>query len=521
MITSKSRANTSIQRQFIFLVIGIGGLIAFFLFLYSLVSITYHEKERFIAESMMEGKLVSDFVISPLVFEDREGAQENLQILTSHKAVKQVIIYTKNKQLFARYNTDNYPFPSSHQLVNGFNKNEWWLFDDQVYRIYIPIEFKNELLGYLYMEKESSAIWNYSVNALIAFVIFSLIIIVIVTGIAIKQSQMILEPVILLVESMQNIAKNKNYTVRVQYRGSNEIARLYVATNALLEETQNLTEELERRVAARTKELQESLENLKLTQTQLIESEKMAALGNLVSGVAHEVNTPLGNALTGGSIIHNEAKQIQKSLSDGSLKRSVMDEKLSVIIQSASLLVKSLTHAAELVKSFKNISVDQSIDILREFDVHHYLLEILQAYHNKLKHQNIEVEVLAPEVLMVYSYPGTYAQIFNNLLNNALLHAFDNKESGAKITIELEEKGNHLQIRFSDNGTGIDKKVRSTIFEPFVTTKRNAGGTGLGMNIIYNLVTQKLGGTIRFSTAENEGTTFEIILPFPKKSAPA
>lgn len=517
MITTP-RSDTSIQHQLISLVIGIGGLIALFLFLYSLVSITHHEKERFISETMMEGKLLSDFVISPLAFDDQNGAEENLKILSSHKSVQQVIIYNKENKVFARYNPQALGLPKEDQLYNGFHENHYWFLENQTYRIYLPIIFKNEQLGYLYMEKESSDIWKYSFNALITFAIFSLVVITFITIIAIKKSQIILEPVLLLVESLQNIAKNKNYTLRVNYRGSNEIARLYVATNALLQETQNLTEDLEKRVHIRTKELQESLENLKLTQTQLIESEKMAALGNLVSGVAHEVNTPLGNAMTGGSIIVRETAQIQKLLEEGSLKRSVMDEKLSIISQSASLLIKSLSHAAALVKSFKHISVDQSIDDLREFDLEEYLQEILQTYHNKLKHQRVEVEVRSLEPFVIYSYPGAYAQIFNNLLNNALLHAFDHKDEGAKITIVFEKILDNIVIRFSDNGVGVDAKIHSTIFEPFVTTKRNAGGTGLGMNIIYNLVTQKLGGTIRFDSVMGNGTTFELILPYLKKS---
>lgn len=506
-------SNISIRKQLVLLSLSVGTLIALSIFSYSVVSITKHEKERFISESMMEARLLSDFIISPLAFYDKEGVEENLRILSSHKSVKQAIVFDSEMNLFASYNPNGLRVPKVSERINGFEERNG-LFEYGTYHIYRPIVFKEERLGYLYVEKESSAILNYSFDALLAFGIFSLIAIALVTLLAVKKSQIILEPIIMLAESMQSVAKKKNYQIRVNYPGNNEIARLYVAMNALLQETETLTSDLESRVRSRTQELQNSLENLTLTQNQLIEAEKMAALGNLVSGVAHEVNTPLGNALTGGSIILREVSLIQSSLEEGSLKRSTMDEKLSIIHQSASLLIKSLTQAAELVKSFKRISVDQSTDDLRDFDLRAYLQEILQTYHNKLKHKNVSVEIQGADQINILSYPGTYAQIFNNLLNNALLHAFDEPKQDALIIIALEAMPDHITIRFSDNGSGVDEKIKSIIFEPFVTTKRNSGGTGLGMNILYNLVTQKLGGTIQFDSQIGFGTTFELKLPY-------
>jgi signal transduction histidine kinase len=512
-------SNTSIKKQFIFLVLGMGGLIATSIFIYTIVVSVSHEKERFAAETLMEGKLLADFTITPLVFLDQESVNENLNLLSSDEAVKQVVVYNKNHKIFAHYNPHNLSAPRSDDLHNGFGANFIFLNKGGIYTLHIPILFKGETLGYLYLKKDTSEIWNYFLDALMAFILFSALLIIIVIFITIKKSQVILEPIFSLALSLQRIAKKKDYTVRVHYRGNNEIAQLYVATNALLQETQSLTEGLEQRVAARTEELSTSLETLKDAQVQLIESEKMAALGNLVSGVAHEVNTPLGNALTGGSIILRESKLIQDSLSDGSLKRSVMDEKLGIIIQSATLMIKSLTNAAELVKNFKRISVDQSIDDLRDFDLRGYLETIIQTYHNKLKHQHVEVEIISEPSVQIYSYPGSFAQIFNNLINNTLLHAFAGMDVGAKITIELQQREEYLMVRFSDNGSGVDETILPNIFEPFVTSKRNAGGTGLGMNIIYNIVTQKLKGTIHVASQINKGTSFKLRLPYLQKKA--
>ena len=514
---TNSLSNTSIKSQFIFLVMSMGALIATSIFIYTTAVSVSHEKERFAAEATMEGMLVSDFVITPLVFFDREGVQENLNILSSHKAVKQVVVYDKDHKVFAYYNPNKLSFPRMDEYENGFDRNSWFLNKGGTYRLHIPIVFKGDTIGYLYLQKDTSEIWSYFLDAVMAFAIFSIVLIGIVSIITVKKSQVILEPILSLAGAMQRIAKNKDYSMRVNYRGNNEIAQLYVATNALLQETQSLTEGLEQRVSVRTQELSTSLETLKEAQVQLVESEKMAALGNLVSGVAHEVNTPLGNALTGGSIILRESKLIQESLSDGSLKRSVMDEKLGIIIQSATLMIKSLSHAAELVKNFKRISVDQSIDDLRDFDLRAYLETIIQTYHNKLRHEHITIEILSEPSVLIYSYPGTFAQIFNNLINNALLHAFEGIDRGAKIIIELQQQEEYLLIRFSDNGRGVNEAILPNIFEPFVTSKRNAGGTGLGMNIIYNIVTQKLKGTIHVASQIGKGTTFKLRLPYLQK----
>jgi signal transduction histidine kinase len=511
-----SLSNFSITKQFIALIMGMGILITIASYFYTIMTLAQHEKGRFTQETFMEGKLIADFSISPLAFYDDVGATENLQILSTHKMIRQVVIFDNSGKAFARYNPQKLPSPSREQLKNGFEENHW--FDkNALYYLYIPIAHNKEVLGHLYLEKNASEIFTHSLESLTALSLFSILLMVIVWILSMKMGRVLLQPILSLVQTTQLVAQERNYALRVDYQGENEIAQLYDALNLLLEETYDLTTGLEYRVQMRTHELQESLETLKEAQGQLIESEKMAALGNLVSGVAHEVNTPLGNALTGGSIILREAKLIQDSLGDGSLKRSVMDEKLGIILQSATLMIKSLTNAADLVKNFKRISVDQSIDDLRDFDLRAYLETIIQTYRNKLKHQHVEIEIISDPTVLIYSYPGSFAQIFNNFINNALLHAFEGMEEGAKITIELQHREEYLMVRFSDNGLGVDEKILPNIFEPFVTSKRNAGGTGLGMNIIYNIVTQKLKGTIHVASQINKGTAFKLRLPYLQK----
>lgn len=516
MIGAIHLSNYSIKKQFIALVMGMGALIILSSFLYTTYAMQIHEKERFIGNVKMEAKLIADFSISPMAFMDTKAAEENLKLVAAYETTKQVVIFDVNGNYFTQYNPQNLPKPTQSMLKTGF-LHDVWFSQNAKYAVYLPIVYKNETLGYVYILKDASEILIYSVKALSALALFSFVLMIGALLLTISFGRVVLEPILSLVKSTQRVANERNYALRVDYQGNNEIANLYDALNALLEETENLTVDLEQRVIARTKELNESVLTLKNAQGQLIESEKMAALGNLVSGVAHEVNTPLGNALTGGSIILRESKFIQDSFVDGSLKRSVMDEKLGILVQSAELMMKSLNSAADLVKNFKRISVDQSIDDLRDFDLRTYAETIIQTFHNKLKHEHVEVEIISPEHVIIYSYPGTFAQLLNNFINNAFLHAFEEVKEGAKITIEIQMLDTHLKLLFSDNGRGVDTQILPNIFEPFVTSKRNKGGTGLGMNIVYNIVTQKLGGVIQVFSKLNEGTTFELTLPYLSK----
>lgn len=301
---------------------------------------------------------------------------------------------------------------------------------------------------------------------------------------------------------------------------TNEIGLLYQAFNTLMDDTQKLTNHLEDEVYKRTEdlhnksyELQMSLNKLKDTQQQLIESEKMSALGSLVSGVAHEVNTPLGNAITGTTLISKEVYELSKLLRQNQLKKSTLEEKIHIIEQSTNLLLKTLQYASNLIKSFKQISVDQSIDDVRKINLSEYIEEVILTNYNRLKQIPVEVKFECEKDLELYTYPGFIAQIINNLISNSILHGFEDIEYKAIIQIEIQRVENKtIKIRYSDNGKGISEDVKTHIFEPFVTTKKNKGGTGLGMSITYNLITQKMNGRIKILD-DIDGFGIEMILP--------
>lgn len=281
--------------------------------------------------------------------------------------------------------------------------------------------------------------------------------------------------------------------------------------NALSEGLQDyaLTIEMERKQAEK---LQEAYESLQSTQKQLVESEKMASLGGLVAGVAHEINTPLGIAITAVSLQKDLIEEISDKLEKDKLKKSFMESKLKRMDESSSIALSNLDRAEKLVQSFKQVAVDQSIEEPRTLILKTYLDELVFSLTPQFRSYKIQLELECPEDLMLHTDPGAISQVFTNLIMNALVHAFHEGDEGT-IRIKITQIESQIQILFKDDGKGIPKEHLEKIFEPFFTTRRNKGGTGLGLNIIYNLITQKLKGTIICESQMGEGTTFQITLP--------
>lgn len=275
---------------------------------------------------------------------------------------------------------------------------------------------------------------------------------------------------------------------------------------------QRFNQNLEQLVEVRTQELSQTLENLTTTQTKLVESEKMAALGSLVAGVAHEINTPIGIGVTAASLLAEKATNFFETYQSGNMKRSDLEKFLNTATQSSTMILANLNRAAELIQSFKQVAVDQSSESKRSFKVKEYLEEILISLRAKLKTTNHKVEISCDENLTLDSYPGALSQIVTNLVMNSLIHAYDGEDAG-RIEISVTVEGKVIIFEYADDGQGISEENLSKIFEPFFTTKRGQGGSGLGLHIVYNLVTQKLNGAIECQSQLGLGTKFIIKLP--------
>jgi signal transduction histidine kinase len=257
-----------------------------------------------------------------------------------------------------------------------------------------------------------------------------------------------------------------------------------------------------------------ALHELNTAQQNLIDAERLAALGGLVAGVAHEVNNPIGISLTVASSFARRAEAFEAELKSGNgLRRSQLEEFVKTSRDAAQQLVGNLHRAGELIQSFKQVAVDRSHAERRTFSLSEATDQIISSLRPALKKAAITLAVDIPENLVIDGYPGSYGQILTNLFLNAANHAFPDGRSGT-ITITAKPRGNDdVEINFADDGAGMTPDVQRQAFDPFFTTRRNEGGTGLGLHIVYNLVTQQLGGRMMLDSRLGQGTTFRIIMP--------
>ncbi len=289
-------------------------------------------------------------------------------------------------------------------------------------------------------------------------------------------------------------------------------AAIAINNARLYSNLKRFNENLELLVGDRTQELSQALSNLQSAQTELVKSEKMAALGGLVAGIAHEINTPIGIGVTAASLITDKIQELSDSLQKGLLKRSDLDKFLDTLKQSSLIVLANLNRAAELIQSFKQVAVDQSSEERRAFDLKAYLEEVLLNLQPKLKRTKINVLIDCPDNIVLDSFPGLISQIATNLVMNSLLHAYDAGDNGT-ICFCVTQYSDFLSFEYSDDGKGIPSDNIDKIFDPFYTTKRGQGGSGLGLHIVYNLVTQKLQGTITCESQVGVGTKFMMQIP--------
>jgi len=286
-------------------------------------------------------------------------------------------------------------------------------------------------------------------------------------------------------------------------------------TAAMRRRAEALQALVERRTAQLSEAKQraeDALAELRGAQKQLVAAEKMASLGGLVAGVAHEINTPMGIALTAASSLQKSADAAFAKLDAGKLSRRDMDELRATLGEANRLILGSLQRASTLIASFKQVAVDQSSEQRRAFDLQQFLGEVqfaLQPVYARTPHR---LAIDCPEGIAMDTYPGALFQIVTNLVNNALLHAFAEDQAG-QMRLQARALGEQVELRFRDDGLGMSAEIAARAFDPFFTTRRGSGGSGLGLHLVYNLTTQLLGGTIELHTAPGAGCEFVIRLP--------
>ncbi len=262
--------------------------------------------------------------------------------------------------------------------------------------------------------------------------------------------------------------------------------------------------------------LESSLTLVKRTYVQLLATEKMASLGGLVAGVAHEINTPVGIGVTAASFLEGKTKKCLEQLAAGTLSRQDLEGYLQDAEESSGMILSNLLRAADLVRSFKQVAVDTSSEACRLFEFLTVIHQILQSLHPRLKKSRHKVTVNCSQGLVYFGRPDVFSQIITNFVLNSLQHGFVEGQAG-EIVIEVSKQETEFCLRYADNGQGMGEADRLQIFEPFFTTARNKGGSGLGMHIVFNLVTSTLGGQIQCSTLPGEGISFIITFPLVRE----
>ncbi|MEE2789373.1 MAG: HAMP domain-containing sensor histidine kinase [Myxococcota bacterium] len=251
---------------------------------------------------------------------------------------------------------------------------------------------------------------------------------------------------------------------------------------------------------------------LKDAQEKLIQSAKLSSLGRLVAGVAHEINTPLGVAMTANSIVEERIKQLHGLMTTGKLRRIDLTEHLSAALEGADMAATNLTRAAGLVRDFKEIAVDRSSEEHRVFSLKQYVGQVISSLTPLLRNRSITVEVIGDETIHLDMPPGPIAQVVTNLVQNAVTHAFDEDERGV-VTFDVQRTGREIHFVYRDSGRGMTNAVTASAFEPFMTTRRGSGGSGLGLFLIHNIIKGMLNGELTLESNVGEGTT--IVMTWP------
>ena len=309
----------------------------------------------------------------------------------------------------------------------------------------------------------------------------------------------------------EEVAKKTATLSRIMLNLEQQKDELLINQRELRQENEN-RQFIEDELRKRNTELATSMETIQMAKDQLVESEKMASLGGLVAGIAHDVNTPLGVSVTATSFLHDRVKKLKTAYNDKKLTGNTMTSFLSEAEQTITLLTNNLNRASDLISSFKQVAVDQTSEAEREINVSEYLTEVVQSLAPNFKKTQHTIDIHCPDDLSIKCAPGVLAQILTNMIMNSLIHGFEDKPKG-EIKLDISEQGNNLIINYCDNGRGLDEATLNCHFDAFFTTRRGKGGSGLGTHIMYNLVTQTLGGNIEAFSQPDKGLQYKITIP--------
>jgi signal transduction histidine kinase len=486
-------------------------------------------------------ELISRSAVSTINQDSNYLEELNLKTLAASQIIENVHIYrfmgNDTLEFFASYNKVGIA-PVNAKLDHIQELAEPTL-DGSSIEIIRPIKEQGQLLGYVYLRASADELDKLiarTAGISLGVLLLSLLLCFLLT---LKLQGSITLPIKNLVDLVQRISRQKDYSGRAQQNGIKELDILGGAFNTMMKRTQEhiqrqteaeeehrkLNISLEEKVTQRTlalkeanSELIQTLEKLHQFQRQIVQNEKMASLGDMVAGVAHEVNTPIGLGVTASTMMLDRLAQMEIDFKNKTLKASSLSKFIEEGQENLNIIYRNLNRAAELISSFKQVAVDQSSEIDRVFCFSKLMDEILLSLRPKLKNLKHIINIHCSEDLYIESKVGPINQIMVNMIMNSIIHGFEKVEQGTiDIYIDMVED-KKISIIFKDNGSGIPDYLRKKIFDPFVTTRRGQGGSGLGLHLVYNLVTQGLNGSIALTDEGDMGVEFKIFFPAKKVS---
>ncbi len=340
--------------------------------------------------------------------------------------------------------------------------------------------------------------YSFLENIIILLTVVSVIILIIFFVL----KKLVLTPIVILESSVKQLA-NKDFSTRIAFHSSDEIGSLAKNFNIMAETIEDYNINLQYLVQKKTNEL--------------INAKKMASIGEMVAGVAHEINTPIGNAITAVSHGQRVSISIDELVESNGLSKGFLKDTLKHIIESFEISRINLVRIANLIDNFKKVALDRKNEEHRKILVYNYLDSLILSIKPKIVEKSITVSIECDKELVITSYQSLLSQVIVNLLMNSIIHGFNEKDDGF-IKLSAFAENENMIIKVEDNGEGIAPDIMDKIYEPFFTTKRNRGGTGLGLNIVYNIVTYNLNGKVSFESVLNEKTIFTVVFPLNQAS---
>lgn len=528
----------SLKRILIYLVLLVTSFALLIGFTINIVSQVGQFEKSLQEQALSYTRIIASNAARTIVFDDTVSEKQRLGTFQNTPFIEHIHVYKMDEAsgqltFFSSYNKQGLaPIPARFSKLERLTSPT---INDSNIEVSQPVTLDGDVIGYVYLRGSLEQVRLFMWRSIAVAVVVALVTLLACWLATLRLRKAIVQPLDSVVDVVSQVARDKNYSLRLPSSQLAEFDTMAQAFNTMLdrvqqhitrqrraeEEASQLNTQLEQQVTQRTQALKESnsellktLEQLHQYQGQLVESEKMASLGDMVAGIAHEVNTPIGLSVTASTLLQDKLAVMQEKFDAKRISTSEFERFLTDCDENLQIIYRNLNRAADLVTSFKQVAVDQSSEVDRDIEINSFMNDVLMSVKpRRLNPEHFPINVHCAGDIQVRAKAGPLNQILMNLIINSMVHAFEGREKG-QIDISFQlVNNNELEIIYTDNGQGVDADISRKIFDPFVTTKRGSGGSGLGLHLVYNLVTQVLGGNIHFFSEENNGVEFIIRFP--------